>query len=128
MYLCSGGRSWGLGCSWGRRQPGEGRGAGDRDGRTAEPAGAELQSAAKLRCLRGQPWGPELLSLQFWQKKSQRDRQLPAPDMNLTPHPSSLPSSFSLESFGSGGGRFLLCRLCGTFPGLEATSEEAMSS
>lgn len=84
-HWCPGKRTWRLGCSWGRRQPGKGRGAGDRDRRAAEPARAELRSAAKPQCLRRQPWGLGLLSLQCWQKKSQRDRQLPAPGMNLSP-------------------------------------------
>lgn len=78
---------------WGRRQPGEGRGAGDRDRRAAEAAGAELPSAAKPRCLRGQPWGPGLLSPQCWQTKSRKDRQLAAPGMNL---PSSQLPAFPL--------------------------------
>jgi len=66
-----------------RRQPGEGRGVRDRGRRAAEAAGAELRSVGKPRCLHGQLWGPGLLSLQCWQKKSQRDRQEPAPGVNL---------------------------------------------
>lgn len=97
---------------WGeRRQPGEGRGAGNRDRRAAEPAGAELQSAVKPRCLRGQPWGPGLLIPQCWQTKSRKDRQVPAPGTNL---PSSQLPAFSVflgELSGWGGGGSLLASL-----------------
>lgn len=105
-----------------------GKRSGDRGRRAAEPAGAELPSAAKPRCLRGQPWAPGLLSPQCWQTKSRKDRQLPAPGMNL---PRSQLSAFPLflgELSGWWGGPCLPRCLCGTYPGLEATAGEAMSS
>lgn len=90
--------SWGRELGTGSFAGGEGSQAreeerGDRDRRAAEAAGAELPSAAKPRCLRGQPWGPGLLSPQCWQTKSRKDRQLPAPGMNL---PSSQLPAFPL--------------------------------
>lgn len=136
---CGGGNadvSWGRELGTGSFAGGEGSQAReeereDRDRRAAEAAGAELPSAAKPRCLRGQPWGPGLLSPQCWQTKSRKDRQLPAPGMNL---PSSQLPAFPLFPWRAlgvvvveGGGPCLLRCLCGTYAGLEGTAGEATS-
>lgn len=93
--------------SWGRRQPGEGR--GERG-----IAVGELQSQPGLNCkvLRsrgafvGSLWGPGLLNLQYWQTKSRKDRQLPAPGMNLPPSQLLL---LSLGEFWGGAWGVLDC-------------------
>lgn len=118
------GKGAGVWLVWGGEKAARrGKRSGDRGRRAAEPAGAEVPSAAKPRSIRGQPWAPGLLSPQCWQTKSRKDRQLPAPSMNL---PRSQLSAFPLflgELSGWGGPRLPRC-LCGTYPGLEATAGE----
>lgn len=86
-----------------RKQPGEGTGAGDRGGKScrANP-GLNCKVPRSSGCLHRQPRGPGLFSLQCWQTKSRRDKQLPAPGMNLPPS-QLLASLFSLEELFFGG-------------------------
>lgn len=121
------GNKLGTGLLLGEKEAGrQGKGSRGSRRRAAEATGAELRSAAKPRCLRGQPWGPGLLSPQGWQKKkSQRERQLLALGTNPAPIPAPC---LPFLPWGVLGGSFLACFAAHkTFPGLEAMAGEATS-
>lgn len=122
-----GGNKLGTGLLLGEKEAGrQGKGSRGSRWRAAEGAGVELRSAAKPRCLRGQLWGPGLLSPQGWQKKkSQRERQLLALGTNPAPIPAPC---LPFLPWGVLGGSFLACFAAHkTFPGLEAMAGEATS-